>query len=114
MYSPRSPNPISTAAPGQARAVQTTMKAIRIHRFGGPEALQYEDTPRPEPAAGEVLIRVQAASINPVDWKIASGTYQSRFPVVLPYTPGRDFSGIVEEVGASVVGFQTGEAVYGH
>ena len=54
----------SVSAPSQ------TMKAIRIHNYGGPEVLQYEDAPRPEPQAGEVLGRVHAAGVNPIDWKV--------------------------------------------
>jgi NADPH:quinone reductase-like Zn-dependent oxidoreductase len=50
-----------------------SMKAIRIHQYGGPEVLKYEDAPRPEPGRGEVLVRVCAASVNPVDWKVRKG-----------------------------------------
>lgn len=60
------------------------MKAVRIHRLGGPEVLQYEDAPRPEPAQGEVLVRVHAASINPADWKTRAGFQPTRQPLNLP------------------------------
>jgi NADPH:quinone reductase-like Zn-dependent oxidoreductase len=50
-----------------------TMKAVRIHTYGGPEVLKFEDAPRPEPAPGEVLIKVNAAGVNPIDWKIRAG-----------------------------------------
>ena len=53
-----------------------TMKAVRIHEYGGPEVLKYEDAPRPKPAAGEVLIRVHAAGVNPVDRGVRSGLFQ--------------------------------------
>jgi NADPH:quinone reductase-like Zn-dependent oxidoreductase len=77
------------------------MKAIRIHNYGGLEVLQYEDAPRPKPAPGEVLIRVYAAGVNPVDWKVREGHlnrfFQHKFPLIL----GWDLSGVIEEVGAN-------------
>lgn len=90
-------------------AVKTqTMKAVRIHRFGGPERLKYEEVPRPEPGPGEVLIRVHASGVNPVDWKIREGAFKSRLPLTL----GWDFSGIVEEAGPGAR-FKPGDEVYG-
>ena len=56
------------------------MKAIRIHNYGGPEVLKYEDVPRPEPKAGEVLIRVHATSVNPIDWKVREGYTKDFIP----------------------------------
>jgi D-arabinose 1-dehydrogenase-like Zn-dependent alcohol dehydrogenase len=56
-----------------ANSTSQTMKAIRIHNYGGPEVLQYEEAQRPEPQAGEVLVRVHAAGVNPIDWKIREG-----------------------------------------
>jgi NADPH:quinone reductase-like Zn-dependent oxidoreductase len=88
----------------------TTMKAVSIHRFGGPDALSYEDAPRPEPAADELLVRVYAAGVNPVDWKIREGSF--RAGVQLPLIPGRDIAGVVEEIGSSVTGFAVGDAIY--
>ena len=64
------------------------MKAIRVHHFGGPEVLQLEETPKPEAGAGQVLVRVQAAGINPIDTYIRSGAYAAK--PNLPYTPGQD------------------------
>src|SRR6266487_1438908 len=58
-----------------ASATSQTMKAIRIHNYGGPEVLKYEDAPRPEPQAGEVLVRVHGAGVNPIDWKVRDGAY---------------------------------------
>ena len=57
------------------------MKAIRIHEFGGPEVLKYEDAPRPSPAADEVLIKVYASGVNPVDYKIRAGVRKEKFPI---------------------------------
>jgi NADPH:quinone reductase-like Zn-dependent oxidoreductase len=90
-----------------------TMKAIRIHQYGGPEVLRYEDAPRPEAAAGELLVRVHAAGVNAVDWKVREGYLQQVFPHELPLIPGWELSGTVEEVGADVEEFATGDEVYG-
>lgn len=86
------------------------MKAIRVHGFGGPAVLKFEDVPDPKPAAGEVLVRVRAAGVNPVDAYIHSGTYARKPP--LPYTPGQDGAGEVEAIGAGVTGFKPGDRVY--
>jgi NADPH:quinone reductase-like Zn-dependent oxidoreductase len=88
-----------------------TMKAVRIHAYGGPETLQYEDAPRPVPGAGEVLVRVHAAGVNPVDWKAREGYLKSmNYP--LPLVLGWDLSGTVAELGAGVTSFAVGDAVY--
>lgn len=87
------------------------MKAVRIHSLGEPNVLQVEDTPRPEPADGEVLIRVKAAGVNPVDYKIRSGEFM-KGKIPLPTTLGRDVAGIVEAVGRGVAGFKPGDEVY--
>ncbi|MCX4697716.1 NADP-dependent oxidoreductase [Streptomyces sp. NBC_01373] len=81
------------------------------HRFGGPEVLTVEERPRPVPAAGEVLVRVRAAGVGPEDRLARSGAA----PVYgePPFTLGRDVSGVVEEVGAEVVGFRPGDEVFG-
>jgi len=91
----------------------TTMKAVRIHAYGGPEVLRYEDAPRPALQEGDVLVRVHAAGINPVDWKIRQGYMQSFLPLKLPLILGWDLSGVVEEVGPGVSNFSVGDAVYG-
>lgn len=88
------------------------MKAIRIHQFGGPEVLRHEDAPRPVPGAGEVLIRVHAAGVNPVDWKIREGRLQGRISHHLPLTLGWDVAGVIEQCGVSVSQFNVGDAVY--
>jgi NADPH:quinone reductase-like Zn-dependent oxidoreductase len=88
-----------------------TMKAVRIHAYGGPEVLVYEDVARPEAAAGEVLIRVHAAGVNPADWKTRSGP--ARPGAMLPMILGWDVSGTVEALGPEVTEFHEGDAVYG-
>ena len=89
------------------------MKAIRVHQFGGPEVLKYEDAPRPVPAADEVLIKVYASGMNPVDWKMRAGLAESLFPIQLPFIPGWDVSGEIEEVGSDILIFKKGYEVYG-
>jgi NADPH:quinone reductase len=86
------------------------MKAIRVHEFGGPEKLIYEDVPDPKPSAGEVVVDVHAAGVNPVDTYIRTGTYPIK--PQLPYTPGADGAGIVRSVGQGVTSIKTGDRVY--
>ncbi|MGH9417302.1 MAG: NADPH:quinone reductase [Terriglobales bacterium] len=86
------------------------MKAIVVREFGGPEVLQYGDTPTPRPAAGQVLVRVHAAGVNPYDTYMRSGTYAIKPP--LPYTPGSDAAGVVEAVGEGVSRVAAGDRVY--
>jgi len=76
-----------------------TMKAVRFHEYGGPEVLKYEDAPKPEPAPGELLIRVHATSVNPVDWKVREGHMKGMMNYTLPLIPGWDVSGVVEAAG---------------
>jgi NADPH2:quinone reductase len=86
------------------------MRAIRVSEFGGPEVLKVQDVPDPKPDSGQVLVRVKAAGVNPVDTYIRAGAY-ARKPN-LPYTPGTDAGGIVEAVGANVKRFKPGDRVY--
>src|SRR3954471_7091696 len=88
-----------------------SMKAVRIHSFGGPEVLTIDELPVPEPGEGEVLIKVQAGSVNPVDYKIRSGEFKPD-GVQPPLTLGRDVSGVVEAVGRGVRGVKAGDEVY--
>ncbi len=90
-----------------------TIQAIRVHQYGGPEELKLEHIPRPEPQAGEVRIRVHAAGVNPVDWKIRQGWLKDFRPMQFPYIPGPDLAGVVEEIGPGVTAFQKGQAVFG-
>ena len=86
------------------------MKAIRVHEFGGPEVLKYEETPTPKPGGGEVLVRVHAAGVNPYDTYMRNGTYAVKPP--LPYTPGSDAAGVIEAVGTGVNRVKVGDRVY--
>src|SRR6266508_1666069 len=86
------------------------MKAIHVHEFGGPEVLQLEEVSSPQPGPDEVLVRVHAAGVNPVETYIRAGTY-ARLPE-LPYTPGNDGAGVVEHVGSGVTEFNPGDRVY--
>ncbi|WP_293783533.1 NADP-dependent oxidoreductase [uncultured Pedobacter sp.] len=89
------------------------MKAVRIHDFGGPEVLSIDEIPVPKPAPDEVLIKVHATSVNPVDWKIREGLRKDKFPAKLPLTLGWDVSGILEDIGEKVSAFKKGDEVYG-
>jgi NADPH:quinone reductase-like Zn-dependent oxidoreductase len=87
------------------------MKAVVIHEWGGPEVLKYEDAPRPEPKEDEVLIRVKAASVNPVDVAIRKGYFAKLVGRELPFVPGMDASGVIEKIGGKIDKFKTGEPV---
>lgn len=93
------------------------MKAIRLHEFGGPEVLRYEDTPMPEVKPGELLVRVHAVGVNPPDWYLREGYKMLppdwRPPVPLPVIPGSDVSGVVEAVATDVWDFSVGDEVFG-
>lgn len=89
------------------------MKAVRIHEYGGPEVLELEEAPMPRPASDEVLVKVYATSVNPVDWKIREGMRKEKFPADLPLIPGWDVSGVIQEVGENVHQFSEGDEVYG-
>lgn len=86
------------------------MKAIRVHEFGGPEVVRLEDVPDPKPGHGEVVVKMYAAGVNPVETYIRSGMY-ARKPQ-LPYTPGSDGAGTVEAIGDGVAQFKPGDRVY--
>jgi NADPH:quinone reductase len=86
------------------------MKAIRVHQFGGPEVLKLEEVTTPKPSAGEVLVRIHAAGVNPYDTYMRAGTYAVKPP--LPYTPGSDAAGVVEAVGDGVKKLKRGDRVY--
>jgi NADPH2:quinone reductase len=90
------------------------MKAIRIHKFGDTEeVLQYEDVPVPEPKAGEVLIKVEAAALNRADLSLRKGAYRIS-PDQLPVIPGREFAGTIEKLGANVSEYKVGQRVLGY
>ena len=90
------------------------MKAIVIDEFGGPEVLNFRDHPVPEISNDQVLVKVSAAGVNPVDWKIREGYVAQLFPHQLPLVPGWDMAGIIESVGKNVTGFKPGDEVYGY
>lgn len=89
------------------------MKAVVLRTFGGPEVLKPEQRPVPVPQDDEILIRIHAASVNPVDYKIRSGKYPSVKESDLPVVLGRDFSGTIESVGTLVHSLHQGDAVFG-
>jgi NADPH:quinone reductase-like Zn-dependent oxidoreductase len=92
----------------------TMMKASRIHDYGGPEVMHYEDAEKPAAAAGEVLVRVRGASVNPVDWKIRSGFVKAIFETKFPAILGGDLAGVVEAVGEDISDWKVGDEVFAH
>ena len=86
------------------------MEAIRVHQFGEPEVLRLEQVPTPQPGSGQALVRMQAIGVNPVETYIRAGTYS--YKPALPYTPGNDGAGVVEQIGDSVTEFKPGDRVY--
>ncbi|TJZ76172.1 NADP-dependent oxidoreductase [Chitiniphilus eburneus] len=89
------------------------MRAVRIHQYGSREVLRLEEAPMPSLEDGDVLVKVVAAGVNPVDWKIREGHLKEMLPHALPLTLGWDVSGVVSAVGAGVADLQVGDAVYG-
>jgi NADPH:quinone reductase-like Zn-dependent oxidoreductase len=89
------------------------MKAVRLHGYGGADQLRYEDVAMPEPGADEVLVKLAATSINPIDWKIRSGAAKDRMPVTFPAILGRDLAGTVVKAGANVRNPNPGQKVMG-
>lgn len=89
------------------------MRAVRFDHYGGPEVLHVADVPAPEPAAGEVLVAVRAAGINPGEASIRSGAMAQRFPATFPSGQGSDFAGVVSGVGGGVAAFSIGDEVLG-
>jgi len=86
------------------------MKAIRVHQFGGPEVLKLEEVPDLQPGPGQVVVRVRAAGVNPVEAYVRTGTYAMK--PTLPYTPGADAAGVVAAVGEGVTSVKVGDRVY--
>lgn len=89
------------------------MKAVQLHAYGGIDQLRYEDVPTPEPQPDEVLVKVTATSVNPIDWKMRSGSAKDRFPVKFPAILGRDVAGTVVKVGTNVRNLKAGQKVMG-
>jgi NADPH:quinone reductase-like Zn-dependent oxidoreductase len=88
------------------------MKAIVVHQYGGPEVLKFEDYPDPVPGPGEVLVRVAAASVNPIDYKRRAGLTQDFYPLTFPGLIGVDLAGTVVKDGPAVEGFSVGDQVF--
>ena len=89
------------------------MKAVVLHEYGGPDKLKYEEWDDPQAGDGQILIRVAAAGINPIDWKIRSGAMKTFMPLELPAILGYDYSGVVRSVGKCVEDFAEGDKVFG-
>ena len=100
---------ISTGQPARP-----TMKAIVVHEYGGPEVLKYEDVPRPEPKDDQILVRVIAAGVNPVDGLIRSGMFAKYEKAAFPMIPGADIAGVVEKAGSKITKFRMGDSVHAY
>jgi NADPH:quinone reductase-like Zn-dependent oxidoreductase len=88
------------------------MQALQFSNYGGPEVASVQARPRPTPQSDQVLIRVQAAGLNPVDWKTREGGMKWLIDYPMPFVPGWDVSGVIEPVGGDVTGVKAGQAVY--
>src|SRR6185437_4235034 len=104
----------ASKAPGQPRRrTEATMQAVRFDEYGPVDVLDVRDVPVPEPGAGQVLVRVRAASINPGEAKIREGALHERWPATFPSGQGSDFAGIVDKLGPGVATVAIGEDVIG-
>ena len=97
-----------------AQPAKLTMKAIVLHEYGSPEVLKYEDVPRPEPKEDQILVRVIAAGVNPVDGMIRSGMFAKDEKTAFPRILGADIAGVVEKSGSKITKFKAGDAVYAY
>lgn len=97
-----------------AQSANSTMKAVVVHEYGGPEVLKYEDAPRPEPKDDEILVRVIAAAVNPVDSYVRQGMFAKRGMDNRPAIIGYDIAGVVEKTGANAKKFKAGDKVYSY
>ena len=88
------------------------MKAVVVHQYGGPEVLKFEEFPDPVAGAGEVLVRVAATSVNPIDYKRRAGLTKEFYPIEFPGLMGVDIAGTVVKVGPGVEGFSAGDRVF--
>ncbi len=105
--------PASAQPPGPATRTDRTIKAAVIAGYGGPDVFEYRSVPEPIPGAGEILIKVAAAAVNPVDTKLRNGSFDLFMPLHFPAQLGGDVSGTVEAVGADVTAFKAGDRVIG-
>jgi len=97
-----------------AQPAKPTMKAIVFYEYGGPEVLKYEDVPRPKPKEDQILARVIAAGVNPVDGMIRSGMFAKDEKTAFPRILGADIAGVVEKTGSKITKFKAGDAVYAY
>jgi NADPH:quinone reductase-like Zn-dependent oxidoreductase len=97
-----------------AQSAKPTMKAIVAHEYGGPEVLKYEDVPRPEPKEDQILVRVIAAGVNPVDGMIRSGMFAKYEKAIFPLILGADIAGVVGKVGSKITKFKAGDPVFAY
>src|SRR6266704_6956361 len=98
----------------RAQSSGPTMKAIVVHNYGGPEVLKYEDTRRPEPREDQILVRVIAAGVNPVDGMIRSGMFAKYEKTVFPIILGADIAGVVEKAGSTITKFKASDPVFAY
>ena len=89
-----------------------TMKAVCIYSYGGPEVLVYEDAPCPHPGPSEVMVRIHAAGINPVDWKVREGHLKEMVHHTIPLVLGWDLPGVVESLGSGLTSLKVGDEVF--
>jgi NADPH:quinone reductase-like Zn-dependent oxidoreductase len=89
------------------------MKAIQLKEYGGPDQLSEVSIPKPQAHTGQIVVRVIATSLNPIDPKRASGSMRQIFPLEFPFIPGSDLSGVIDSIGEGVSGFKVGDEIYG-
>src|SRR6201996_4882043 len=89
------------------------MKAVVLHEYGGPDQLKYQDWDDLQAGSGQIVVRVTAAGVNPIDWKLRSGVMKAFMPLELPTILGYDYSGVVRSVGEGVEGYTEGDKVFG-
>src|SRR5207302_11173430 len=97
-----------------AQSDKPTMKAIVVHEYGGPEVLKLDDVPRPVPRENEILVKVIAAGVNPVDSAARSEKFAQFLNIELPAIPGYDIAGVIEKTGATVTKLKAGDPVYAY
>ncbi|MCH8171823.1 MAG: NADP-dependent oxidoreductase [Proteobacteria bacterium] len=90
------------------------MKAVTYNAFGDPEVLKISDLPLPEPGAGEIRVKISAAAVNPIDWKIRNGQFECVFEHAFPITPGWDMAGVIDTLGKGVLDWRAGDKVYAY
>jgi len=105
---------IAFAVTPSVQSAETPMKAVVIHEYGGPEVLKYEDVQRPEPKENQILVRVIAAGVNPVDGLIRSGMFAKHEKASFPMILGADIAGVVEKTGSKVTNFKAGDSVFAY